>query len=396
MNPCGNVVLKRNEEHRVLHGHLWIFSNEILSIEGNPENGNIVTIEDSRRKHFLGYGFYNKNSLIAVRIISKEKESELQDVLRDNILRANNKRLSLGYTNVYRMVFGESDFLPGLIIDRYDRTFVLESYCLAMDKQIEFIAEIITKEFAPLCIVEKSLSQWRHYEGLEPSSRVLMGSLDSIESAISAISYKISILEAQKTGLFLDQAENRLKVQQLSANKRVLDCFCNDGGFGLHAAKGGAASVVGVDASLPAIERAIENAQINGLSSISFRNEDVFDFLNSCKETDQTFDVIILDPPAFVKSKNKIATGLAGYEKLNRAALRLISGNGILVTCSCSHHISETVFLEMLQRAAFKEKKVLQVFAATGAGMDHPVLPCMPETKYLKCVFVNVLDAAAF
>jgi 23S rRNA (cytosine1962-C5)-methyltransferase len=225
---------------------------------------------------------------------------------------------------------------------------------------------------------------------------MLLGSSSELKSIICSMSYNINVLDAQKSGLFLDQTENRLRIQQLSAKKRVLDCFCNDGGFALHAAKGGATTVVGVDASLTAIQRATDNAKTNELSTISFRNEDVFEFLNDSKNRNQTFDLIILDPPAFVKSKNKIATGLAGYEKLNRAALRLIAGNGILVTCSCSHHVPEPVFLEMLQRAAFKERKVIQVFAITGAGMDHPVLPSMPETKYLKCVFLHVQDAAVF
>ncbi len=391
MDCKGIVTLKPKEERRLFKGHLWVFSNEIRELEGDMTNGELVEVRDSTKKKIIGYGLYNHNSLICVRLLSRIPISSIDEFLRSRINDANSRRAQIGLSHSYRMVFGESDLLPGLIIDRFGGDLVIESFTAGMDKLFDRIATIIVQDYAPRAIYEKSTSLWRGLENVEIRERLVFGTQEETIVQSSAMSYNINIMEGQKTGFYLDQSANRLIVEKCSQGKRVLDCFCNDGGFALHAAKGGADSVLGIDSSEAAIKRAKNNAMLNNINNIAFQEGDVFSFLHETNQSGKQYDLIILDPPAFVKSKKMLATGLAGYEKLNRLAFRILAKNGILVSCSCSQHVSETDFLETLQRAAAKEGRALQLLSVSGAAQDHPVLVTMPETKYLKCAFVAAL-----
>ena len=387
MKTQAKAILRKKEDRRIRSGHLWIFSNELNRIEGAPSNGDLIEVVD-HSDHPVGIGYWNGNSLIAVRMLSRKPPDSLEELVRARLSKANEFRGSVSYENTYRLLFGESDFLPGLVIDRYNDVFVLESFSAGADRIIPIAVEWLQDTFSPKCIFEKSDSQWRSYEGLEARTGFLLGNDGATTATIRDMSYIINVLDAQKTGLFLDQRENRLLVEAISRGKHVLDCFCNDGGFALHAARGGALSAVGLDISADAIQRAGANANINRLPGIDFRVADVFESLNA--QIKDNYDMIILDPPAFVRSKNRLASGLKGYQKLNERAMWLLPEAGILVTCSCSQHVSEDVFLDMLKRSARSQNKYLKIFAVRGAALDHPVLASMPETQYLTFVAATV------
>jgi 23S rRNA (cytosine1962-C5)-methyltransferase len=384
METTGSVHLKKKEDWRLLAGHLWIFSNEIGRIQGNPQNGDLVLIYDFGDK-VLGVGYFSRNSLISVRFLSKEIISDFSLFLRERIVRANSRRKALGYSSSYRMVFGESDLLPGLVIDRYGDSFVIESFSAGADRWIGTIREILEQEFGAEQIVEKSDSVWRKHEGLAPSVRFLKGTSCELVVESAGVKYKIRPPEEQKTGLFLDQSGNRKIVQDLCRGRSVMDCFCHVGGFSIHAALGGADEVKGIDISEESLSRARENALLNGCTGIRFFRADVFEFLK-CHDKG-LYDLIILDPPAFVRNKKSLSAGLAAYRRINELALRLLKDDGILVTSSCSQHVSVDLFLEMLQSAASRQRKRLNVFSLSGASSDHPQLLSMPQTSYLKCVF---------
>jgi 23S rRNA (cytosine1962-C5)-methyltransferase len=390
MIASATVLLKAKEERRIHGGHPWVFSNEIQSMEGQPSSGDVVAVLNSHRG-IVGYGFFSEHSLISVRIISNRAEESLKTLLTNRLHAALRRRIEIGYAGSFRMVFGESDGLPGLIIDKYETTFVIESFTAGIDRLIPLLVDILVSDFGATDIGERSESVWRLNEGLELISRPLFGNCEPQSVQIESIFYNINILRGLKTGFFLDQRENRRYIEKMSLNRSVLDCFCADGGFSMHARKAGARRVVGVDASDLAIQRARENALQNGFSDISFVDSDVFEYLKSvsCGE----FDIIILDPPAFVKTKKKLRTGLKGYRKLNELALSKFGEFGILVTCSCSQHVTEDLFLAELLKASVASKKRLRVVSLTGAAKDHPVLLSMPETKYLKCVVAIVEDA---
>lgn len=389
MKTSATILLKAKEERRIRGGHPWVFSNEIQNIEGQPSSGDVVAVLDSRRG-IVGYGFFSEHSLISVRIISNRPEESVKALLTNRLHAALRRRIEVGYAGSFRMVFGESDGLPGLIIDKYETTFVIESFTAGIDRLIPLLVDILVSDFGATDIGERSESVWRLNEGLELISRPLVGNCEPQPIQIESILYNINILHGLKTGFFLDQRENRRYIENLSVNRSVLDCFCADGGFSMHARKAGAQRVVGVDASDQAIQRARGNALKNGFTDISFIDSDVFEYLKtvSCGE----FDVIILDPPAFVKSKKKLRTGLKGYRKLNELAMSKFGEFGILVTCSCSQHVTEELFLAELLKAAATIEKRLRVVSVTGAAKDHPVLLSMPETRYLKCVVAIIED----
>ncbi len=387
METHAKVVLRKKEDRRLRNGHLWIFSNEIEHVDGTASDGDLVEVLD-HSGHLVGIGYWSGKSLIAVRILSRQPASSLSSLVTERLRKAYELRESLSYSNSYRLVFGESDLLPGLIIDKYNDVFVLESFSAGADRLSPIAVDWLRETFSPKCIFEKSDSNWRQYEGLEAKSGFLWGTEGTSEVTISGMSYIINVLAAQKTGMYLDQRENRLLVETMARNKRVLDCFCNDGGFSLHAARGLAASVRGLDISADAVARANTNAQINGFTGIEFHAADVFESLNAGIK--DNYDMIILDPPAFVRSKNRLATGLKGYQKLNERAMWLLPENGILVTCSCSQHVTEEIFLDMLKRAARNQKKFMRILTVRGAALDHPVLAAMPETQYLTLVAATI------
>lgn len=382
------IKLKKREEKRLLNGHAWIFSNEIGKIEGNPTAGDIVKII-TNENIFLGIGFYNPHSLISVRFLSSDVIEINKDFFVDRIKAALNlRKILFPASKIYRLVYGESDQLPGLIIDRFNEQIVFQTFSFGMDLRINEIVEAIKEILNPACIIEKNNSQLRKLENLPERTGILFGEIKNEILQIEGINYKLNLMEGQKTGFFLDQRLNRIRLARYAKNKNVLDAFCNEGGFGLSALKFGANSVDFVDISEHAINQTKENAKINIFNNCNFFTEDVFEYL---KKTDKKYNLIILDPPSFTKSKKNVFSAQKGYLDLHRLALKVLEPNGILVSASCSHHIPEKDFFNQIALAAVKEKRNLKLLENFGASCDHPVLPSMPETSYLKCgyFFVN-------
>ncbi len=383
------IHLKRNEERRINSGHLWVFSNEIGSIEESPENGDLVEVYDSKN-NFLGTGFYNKNSLISVRILSKDKIVDLYNLFKRKLSSAVElRKIFYPSRESYRLVFSESDFLPGLIVDKYNNTFVLQIYSFGMDKNIELIIRILKEEFSAENIFTKNEAYFRKLEGLPAEDKIYFGNIKNEIIDDGAIKYKIDFEAGQKTGFYFDQSDNRFFIERICRNKSVADLFCNSGGFGLHAARAGASSVTFVDSSSAEIGNAKYNYQLNNLKcTAEFIAGDVFDFIKGCISQGKKYDLVILDPPAFAKSKKDLAPAKKGYEKLNRMGLQILNDRGYLVTSSCSHHLSKSEFIQIINSAAAKSGKNIQLLHFNGASLDHPELPGMNETSYLKfCIF---------
>ena len=379
------IHLKKNEERRIKSGHLWIFSNEIGSIEGSPENGDVVEIFDSKN-NLIGSGFYNRNSLISVRILSKSKIENVFELIKQKFISALELRKTFyPARNSYRLVFSESDFLPGLIIDKYNNTFVLQVYSFGMERNIEIIVKILKENFSAENIFTKNEDYFRKLEGLPEEDKIYMGARKTEIIDDGTIKYKIDFEKGQKTGFYFDQGDNRFFIEKICTGKSVADLFCNSGGFGLHAAKAGATSVAFVDSSATETESAKHNFQLNDLKCNSeFIAEDVFNFIERSISENKKYDVVMIDPPAFAKSKKDLHQAKRGYERLNKIALQIINDGGYLVTSSCSHHLSKTDFLQIINSAASKAGKNIQLVHFNGASLDHPKLPGMNETGYLK------------
>jgi 23S rRNA (cytosine1962-C5)-methyltransferase len=379
------VVLNKNEERRIKQGHLWIFSNEIGKAEGDISNGDLVQVYDSKN-NFIGSGFYNGNSLIAIRIISNEESVDLEKLFHHRLNTAFEFRNRVyPLRESFRMVFSESDFLPGLIIDKYNNTFVLQVYSAGMEKNIELITRILREDFSAKNIFTKGEEYFRKLEGLPGENKIYLGEMKEEIISDGKVKYKINFATGHKTGFYFDQCDNREFFGKFCEDKSVLDCFCNSGGFGLHAAHCNAKEIVFVDSSAEEIKNAQENFSLNGFDCKSeFILYDVFDYLEKCKSEKRTFDVINLDPPAFAKNKKTLATAIKGYEKLNRLAIDLLKDGGLLFTSSCSHHLKEEMFLDAINTAALKSGKKIQLFYFNNASLDHPSLPAMEETVYLK------------
>ncbi len=387
------IILKKNEDKRIKQGHLWIFSNEIQKVVGNPQNGDLVKIYDSQ-KNFLAQGFYNKNSLISVRILSKEKEIDIKELFKQRLISSYNFRKNVyPDRNSFRMVFSESDFMPGLIIDKYNDTYVLQINSAGMEKNIQMIIDVLVNEFSAKNIFTKNEEYFRQLEGLEYEDKIYKGEIKEEIISDGEVKYKIDFHTSHKTGFYFDQCDNRIFAGKFCKDKKVLDCFCNAGGFGLNAAKQGAKSVTFVDSS----KREIENAKFNfGLNNFSCESEfidaDVFDFLEYCIQKNKKYDVVIVDPPAFAKNKKSVPAAIKGYEKLNRLAMQVLNENGFLFTSSCSHHIKDEVFIDILSKASLKVNREVQQIYFNNASLDHPSLPSMEETVYLKFAALRMIN----
>jgi len=384
------IRLKKNEERRILAGHSWVFSNEIHDSLQGLEPGQLVRLV-SWGGRFLGIGHLNPNSLIAVRLLSRRHAEIDGPFYRQRLADADERRKWLyPGSSTYRLAFGEADLLPGLIVDRYDRHLVVQTLTQGMARIEELILELLREIFEPASIVLRNDSPVRSLEGLTLERRVAYGELPKdLVIELHGLKFHIAPIEGQKTGFYLDQRENRPVLQGLVQGRRVLDACCYEGAWGLYAASFGAREVVGVDVSGAAVERARLSAEMNGLQArCRFVEQDVFDFLTTSQEH---FDAIVLDPPAFIKSKTKIAEGEQGYLDLNRLAMRLISPGGLLVTCSCSHHLPRDRFQVVLGHAARLAKRRLRLLEVRGQSRDHPILTSMPETSYLKCFVLEVL-----
>ncbi|HLF20785.1 MAG TPA: class I SAM-dependent rRNA methyltransferase [Bacteroidota bacterium] len=378
------IVLKKNEDQRILSGHQWIFSNEISSIRGNPEAGDIVELLNDQNR-FMGTGFFNPHSLIALRLLTHEREEITFDFFEKRISRALELRNRLfPHSEVFRLTHSESDFLPGLIIDKYNEYLSVQTLSFGMDKRLQLICDVLESIFHPRAIVECNDSSIRALEHLPLERGILRGTLDETIIVEHGLKFKIDLLKGQKTGFFLDQRENRRAIRRYVKDASVLDCFCYEGGFSLNAAAGKAKQVLGLDQSTPAIEKARINANINNVNHVAFEEAEAFEQLKILADKNSQYDVVILDPPSFTKSRKNVTMALKGYRDINQLALRLLTAGGFLISASCSHHITQDGFLKTIEQAAQKIRRRIQLLEFCGASPDHPVLSAMPETSYIK------------
>ena len=384
------IILKKNEEHRIVAGHQWVFSNEIASIRGEPATGDIVEILRADDK-FLGIGMYHAQSLIACRWLSAEREELSFGFFEKRMQRALALRQKLfPGAETFRLVHGESDFLPGLIVDKYNEFIALQTLSAGMEFRLALVCDVLESLFHPKAIVARNDAPIRTLEGLAEEKKVLRGSPGVTIIDDDGVKFEVDVLHGQKTGFFLDQRKNRTAIRKYAGGAAVLDCFCNEGGFSLHAAAAKPASVRGLDISESAVAKAKVNARLNCMETIDFQREDAFRALDALSENGTRFDTVILDPPSFTRSKKNIPAALRAYTNINKAALRLINPCGFLITASCSHHITEDGFLSAIDQAAVKTRRRLQMLEMNGASPDHPVLSVMPETKYLKFAIFSV------
>jgi len=392
MSPLPILVIKAHAARRLKTGHPWIFSNELTRLPKELEPGQPVDIQNHRRE-WIGRGYFNPRSLIAVRLVHRERIEINEDFLRQKISGAQSLRKRWnGDEEAYRVVFGESDGLPGLILDRYGPVCVAQFLTAGMDRLTEPVLRVILKQFQPAAVVARNDTAGRALEGLPQEKRLLYGTLPSpLVIQKNGLSFEVDVWEGQKTGFFLDQSENYRCLDGMVQGARVLDAFCYTGAWGLHAARYGAREVIGLDSSRKAVHDAQRNAQRNGLDSVcTFLQEDVFEGLRRLCNAKERFDRIILDPPAFAKSRQKVKEASRGYKEINRLAMTLLSPGGILITCSCSHLVSHETFREILVSAAADSKRSFFITAWLTQGRDHPIDLAIPETQYLKCVFLQV------
>lgn len=391
------LYLKPKEHRRLLGGHLWVFSNELREVPRDIAAGDTVQLftHDGR---LLGAGFFNPQSLISFRLLTRDDRLPDREFFRVKImeaLRLREKIYPSTETNAWRLVHGESDGLPGLIVDRFDKALVLQSFSAGMDRHLQLITEVLKELFNPSAIVIRNESPLRELEGLPLYREMILGNEEQNWQIIhdGGISYRVNILEGQKTGFFLDQRENRRLVRKYAQDADVLDVYTNDGGFALNAMHAGARSTVMVDISQEALQRAEENARMNGLERFSIIASDAFEALGRLRQENRTFDLVILDPPSFTKSRKTVPTALKAYAKLNRLGLQLVRDEGFLATASCSHHVSEEDFLAAVHLGALQAGKHLRLISRNAQPPDHPVLLSMPETGYLKfaCFYVTSL-----
>jgi 23S rRNA (cytosine1962-C5)-methyltransferase len=390
MNPC-KIYLKPKEEIRIIQGHPWVFSNEVDRIEGTIQSGEIAYVY-SYRNVFLGKGFLNTSSKILVRILSKS-ESELIDksFFKHLIEKSNHSRIQLGYKNSYRVVFGESDGIPGFIVDKYGDYLSIQILSLGVDLKKAMFIDILVELFHPLGIYERSDVPVRKKEGLELFKGVVYGTVpDKVLIKENQLLMEIDIANGQKTGSFLDQQDNHDAVKAYVKDKKVLDCFSHIGGFGLHAAYHGASDVTCLDISESAVSQIKRHAELNNLDQVKAVKADVFDALRDYQQNQVKFDMIILDPPAFAKKNEDIKKAYQGYKEINLQALKLIESDGYLMSCSCSHYMTPSLFLEMLMEASNDAKRVTQMIEFRIQGKDHPALLGSDESLYLKCVVLRV------
>ena len=393
------VLLKKGEGRTIKAGGLWVFDNEIASISGSFENGDIIAVHDFDN-FFLGYGFINTNSKIRIRLMSRSKANPVTPQLIETRVRnAWNYRKEVIDTGCCRLIFGEADFLPGITIDKFSEVLVVESLALGTDLLKPLILDACKKVLAEDGVIvrgiyERSDAKVREQEGLERYKGFIGEAFDTkvlIEE--NGIRYYVDVENGQKTGFFLDQKNNRMSIRRLCPGKKVLDCFTHTGSFALNAAAAGASHVLGVDASDLGIAQAQENARINGLDNIAaFQVADVFELLPALEKQKEMFDVVILDPPAFTKSRASIKKAVTGYREINLRGMRLIKDGGFLVTCSCSHFMDPDLFAKTIQEAARDAHKRLRQVEFRQQAADHPILWANDTSYYLKFYIFQVID----
>ncbi len=377
------VRLKRKEENRLLAGHLWVFSNEIEKIDGSPSVGDVVDVRSSKNER-LGYGFFNPSTLIAVRIFSREFVEPDVDFFANRLSSSLELRRRLFAVPFYRLVYGESDFLPGLIIDRFDSLFTVQIFSAAMERRKELIYEALKRIFSPTAIYERNESATRELEGLGQSKSIILGEDSTVDYDEDGVIFRINPFHGQKTGFYFDQRLNRIFSRRFAGGAEVLDLFSNEGGFTLNMSKAGAASVKSVDASEPAIDALRSNAGLNALTGIDAEPSDADLFLKKAATSGKKYDIVVCDPPSFTRNRKSVPAAKAAYRRLHESVFGILRPGGILLTASCSHHIFRQTFEDTIASAAQRSERTLQLLHRAGAAPDHPVLPAMPETEYLK------------
>ena len=393
------VTLKKGEGRTLKAGGAWVYDNEIDTILGSFENGDIVTVHDFDG-YFMGYGFINTNSKITVRIMSRHKEHPItEEFLRERVRAAWEYRKQVIDTNSCRIIFGEADWLPGLVVDKFSDVLVVESLALGIDKLkpliLDALVDILKEDGITIRgIYERSDAKVREQEGLPRYKGFIGKPFDTkVEIVENGVKYIVDVQDGQKTGFFLDQKNNRAAIQKLCKDKKVLDCFTHTGSFALNAGIAGASSVLGVDASELGVRQAQENARLNDLEDrVTFQCADVFDLLPSLEEQGEKFDVVILDPPAFTKSRQATKNAVKGYREINLRGLKLVKDGGFLATCSCSHFMDPELFAKTIREAARGAHKRLRQVEFHTQAPDHPILWAAEESYYLKFYIFQVCE----
>ena len=394
------VRIKKGEGRSLKAGGMWIFDNEIDTITGDYTNGDIVTVHDFDG-YCLGRGFINTNSKITVRMMTRKKDVEInEDFIEMRVRNAWEYRKTTVDTSSCRIIFGEADFLPGIVVDKFSDVLVVESLALGIDRLkpviLEKLKNILAEDGIQIRgIYERSDAKVRLQEGMERFKGFIGEPFDTkVEITENDVKYMVDVEDGQKTGFFLDQKYNRLAMKRLCRDKRVLDCFTHTGSFALNAGMAGAKEVIGVDASELGVEQARENAALNGLSDrVSFRCADVFELLPELEKAGENFDVVILDPPAFTKSRNSVKNAVKGYREINIRGLKLVTDGGYLATCSCSHFMTPELFTKTIREAAVSAHKRLRQVEYRTQSADHPILWSGDENSYyLKFYIFQVCD----
>jgi 23S rRNA (cytosine1962-C5)-methyltransferase len=393
---AARVVLQPRRARPFYGRHPWVYAGAIAAVEGEPADGDVVDLV-SHTGNFIARGLHNSRSKIRVRLYSWSPDLPLdRSFFHERLeaaLRLRGPLLGLdGPGRACRLVFSEADGLSGLTVDRYDRWLVVQFTSLAMAQRRDLLADLLEELAHPEGILLRTERGIGQLEGLELQDGPLRGSLPGgpVEIVEDGQRFLVNIAEGQKTGFYLDQRDNRRTVAGFAAGRRVLDAFCYTGGFGLHAARAGAVSVLGVDVSEPALALARDNARLNGLENITFACADVFDHLNALVTAGERFGLVVLDPPKFARSRQAIEEALRGYRRLQMMALRLLEPDGVLVTCCCSGLITVDMLEDLLAQLAAEERRDVQILARLGQAPDHPIAVACPETSYLKCLLCRV------
>jgi len=396
------VTLRKGEGRTIKAGGAWIFDNEIDSVMGSFENGDIVIVHDFDG-YMMGRGFINTNSKIRVRMLTRKKDQLIDDdFIKMRVKNAWEYRKSVLLQqdlNCCRVIFGEADFLPGLVIDKYDDVLVVESLALGIDRLklqiVDYLKEIMAEDgYQIRGVYERSDAAVRKKEGLAPYKGFIGDEFDTnVEIIENGVHYMVDVVNGQKTGFFLDQKYNRLAIQRLCKGKRVLDCFTHMGTFALNAGIGGAAEVTGLDISDFAVAQATANSKLNGLeNTVKFRQANVLDELPKLNEAGEKYDVVILDPPAFTKSREATKNAMKGYREINMKGMKLVKDGGYLATCSCSHFMTQDLFVKVIGQAAQAAHKRLRQVEFRTQAPDHPILWAADESYYLKFLIFQVVD----
>ena len=393
------VTLKKGEGRMLKAGGLWIFDNEIASILGSFEDGDIVAVHDFDG-YGLGKGFINRNSKIRVRMMTRNRHQEIDEAfLKMRVQEAWDYRKKVSDTGSCRVIFGEADFLPGLVVDKFSDVLVVQSLALGIDRLKDQIVELLKEVLAAdgikiRGVYERSDAKVRRQEGMELYKGFIGEAFDTnVEIEENGVRYMVDVKDGQKTGFFLDQKYNRKAIQHLCKDAKVLDCFTHTGSFALNAGYGGAKEVTGVDASELAVEQATLNSKLNGMEDrVKFICRDVFELLPELEEKGEKFDVVILDPPAFTKSRNSVKNAVKGYREINLRAMKLVRDGGFLATCSCSHFMTYELFTQTIHQAARNVHKRLRQVEYRTQAPDHPILWAAEESYYLKFYVFQVVD----